>query len=69
MALSLAGRSKRFIDLSEQAFKRFAAKARLPEKLVLDTVLHTKEQFEAIWQNEKKHLPLSKECHRGHREA
>jgi len=60
MALSLAGRSKRFADLSKQAFKRFAAKARLPEKLVIDTVSKTKEKFEEVWQKEKEHLPLSK---------
>lgn len=37
-----------------------AARARLPEKLVLDTARETAARFREHWQAEKSHLPLTK---------
>lgn len=48
LALSFAG-SKRFEDVSIDAVKRFAAKAKLPAKLVLDTTLQTIDAFAGAW--------------------
>lgn len=48
MALTL-GRSKKMADLSLDQLAYLAAKARLPEKLVLDTARETVERFMAIW--------------------
>ena len=59
MALSLAGGDKKFADWSEDAFKRFAAKARLPEKLVLDARSQTIQRFHDVWAEEAKNLPMS----------
>lgn len=48
MALTL-GRSKQMTDLSLDQLSYFAAKARLPEKLVHDAALETVERFMSIW--------------------
>lgn len=48
MALTL-GRSKRMTDLSMDQLAYFAAKARLPEKLVLDAGIETVQRFMAVW--------------------
>jgi len=48
MALTL-GRSKKMADLSLDQLAYLAAKARLPEKLVLDTAKETVERFLAAW--------------------
>ncbi|MCP3663228.1 MAG: type II toxin-antitoxin system HipA family toxin [Gammaproteobacteria bacterium] len=48
MALTL-GRSKKMSDLSLDQLAYLAAKARLPEKLVLDTAKETVERFLAAW--------------------
>lgn len=53
-------RSKKFIDFTLDELSHFAAKAMLPEKLVLDTAKQTVEGFYEIWAKEKAHLPLTK---------
>lgn len=52
-------RSKRFDAFSEDELSHLAAKAMLPEKLVLDTARETVALFHHHWQAEKAHLPLS----------
>jgi serine/threonine-protein kinase HipA len=48
MALSLVD-SKRFDAVTLEQFARLAAKARLPEKITLDTVRETVEAFRSVW--------------------
>ncbi len=62
MALSLAG-TKAMYDVSKALFARFAAKARLPESVVVDTALETAGRFHEAWRQSasvkdlpKKHL-------------
>lgn len=55
MALKL-GRSKRWVDLSLDGLSYFAAKAQLPEKIVLDTARETVETFHEVWNKEKSSL-------------
>jgi serine/threonine-protein kinase HipA len=43
--------SKGFSSVTNAQFERFAAKARLPTKLVLDAVQETVERFAAAWRN------------------
>ena len=38
-----------------------AAKARLPERLVLNTAAETVDAFRTLWTNEKAHLALSRD--------
>lgn len=52
-------RTKRFDGFSEDELSHMAARARLPEKLVLDTAIETVARFHEQWQAEKKNLPLS----------
>jgi serine/threonine-protein kinase HipA len=54
-------RTKRFAEFSEDELTHLAAKARLPEKLVLDTARQTVALFHQNWQAEKKNLPLDKD--------
>ena len=54
------GRTKRMDEYSRDELSWIAAKARLPEKLVLDTAAETAARFEAVWTAEKTHLPLAK---------
>jgi serine/threonine-protein kinase HipA len=54
-------RTKRFSEFSEDELSHLAAKALLPEKLVLDTARETVASFHAHWQAEKKNLPLTKQ--------
>jgi len=54
-------RTKRFDEFSEDELSHLAAKARLPEKLVLDTARQTVALFHQNWQAEKKNLPLDKD--------
>lgn len=54
-------RTKRFDEFSEDELSHLAAKARLPEKLVLDTARQTVALFHQNWQAEKKNLPLAKD--------
>ena len=54
------GRTKRMDEYSRDELSWIAAKARLPEKLVLDTATETAARFNAAWSAEKKHLPIGK---------
>lgn len=58
MALKLV-KSKRMVDLSLEQLSALAAKAGLPEKLVLTTARETIKRFRKIWKKERKHLPLT----------
>lgn len=51
-------RTKRFDRYSEDEISHLAAKALLPEKLVLDTVRETVASFYHYWNAEKANLPL-----------
>ena len=53
-------KSKSMFDTSIDVLTRFAAKARLPEKLVLCAGTKTVERFMATWSEEREHLPLSR---------
>jgi serine/threonine-protein kinase HipA len=53
-------RSKRFEDFSEAELAHMAARARLPENLVLNTARETAALFHEHWRAAKKNLPLSK---------
>ncbi|WP_337909524.1 type II toxin-antitoxin system HipA family toxin [Vibrio cholerae] len=53
-------RSKKFSDFTLDELSHLAAKAMLPEKLVLDTAKQTVAGFHEIWAKEKAHLPLTK---------
>jgi serine/threonine-protein kinase HipA len=59
-ALSYA-RTRRMNKFSRDELAYMAGKARLPEKLVLDTAAETVARFHEVWRAEKKNLPLSKE--------
>lgn len=52
-------RTKRFDEFSLDELSHLAAKAILPEKLVLDTARETVSLFHKHWQAEKTNLPLS----------
>ena len=54
-------RTKSFTEYSEDELSHLAAKARLPEKLVLDTARETVALFHQHWHAEKANLPLSAE--------
>jgi serine/threonine-protein kinase HipA len=43
--------SKQFFSITKDQFERFAAKARLPSKLTLDTVHDTVSRFAEMWRN------------------
>ncbi|WP_301099048.1 HipA domain-containing protein [Otariodibacter sp.] len=53
-------RSKKFSDFTLDELSHLAAKAMLPEKLVLDTAKQTAAGFYEIWAKEKHHLLLTK---------
>lgn len=53
-------RTKRFDQFSADELSHLAAKAMLPEKLVLDTARETVDRFHQHWQVEKANLPLSR---------
>lgn len=55
-------RTRRFDEFSEDELRHLAARARLPEKPVVDEALQTVDSFHQHWQAEKKHLPLSAEA-------
>lgn len=61
MALKF-GKSKNMFALSRETLQYFAAKARLPERLVLDAAGETVNRFLATWEQERKHVPLPKEA-------
>jgi serine/threonine-protein kinase HipA len=52
-------RTKKMAALSKDELSHMAAKAELPEKLVLDTARETVERFRAVWEAEKRNLPLA----------
>lgn len=52
-------RSKKFSDFTMDELSHLAAKARLPEKLVLDTAEETVSLFHERWRSEKHNLALS----------
>ncbi len=54
-------RTKSFSEFSADELVHLAAKALLPEKLVLDTAHETVALFHQHWQAEKTNLPLAKE--------
>lgn len=51
-------RTKRFDGLSEDELVHLASKARLPERLVLDSARETVALFHQHWRAQKNHLPL-----------
>ena len=53
-------RSKKFKDFTLDELSHLAAKAMMPEKLVLDTAKQTFAGFHEIWAKEKVHLALTK---------
>lgn len=53
-------RTKRFDQFSREELSHLAAKALLPEKLVLDAARETVELFQQHWQAEKYHLSLTR---------
>lgn len=52
-------RSKRFDAFTEDELSHLAFKARLPQKLALDTARETVALFHQVWHTEKPHLPLA----------
>ena len=58
MALSLL-KSKSMYDLSIDTLARFAAKARLPEKLVLSAGVEMVQKFVDAWAAERDNLPIA----------
>ncbi|MFC3034316.1 type II toxin-antitoxin system HipA family toxin [Pseudoalteromonas fenneropenaei] len=52
-------RSKKFSEFTYDELSHLAAKAMLPEKLVLDTAKETVAAFHEIWNKEKANLPLT----------
>jgi len=53
-------RSRKFSDFTLDELSHLAAKAMLPEKLVLDTARQTVAGFHEVWAKEKNHLPLGR---------
>ncbi len=51
-------RTKRFDEFTFDELKHLAAKALIPEKVVLDTAIETVALFHEHWQKEKTNLPL-----------
>ncbi|RWB92783.1 MAG: type II toxin-antitoxin system HipA family toxin [Mesorhizobium sp.] len=51
-------RTKKMAEVTTDELKHLAAKARLSEKLVLDTASETVQRFRDVWQSEKTNLPL-----------
>ncbi len=53
-------KTKRFDEFTRDELAHMAGKARLPEKLVLDTAKETVAKFQEVWRSEKRNLPLTK---------
>ncbi len=53
-------RAKRFDEFTEDELAHMAARARLPERIVLNTARETAALFHERWRGEKKNLPLAK---------
>jgi serine/threonine-protein kinase HipA len=58
MALTYVKR-KFTAELSIDLLNYLSAKAKLPERLVINTAKQTVQKFLEVWENEKKHLLLS----------
>ena len=52
-------RTKLFSEFSEEELSHLAARALLPERLVLDTARETVAAFRQHWHAEKSYLPLA----------
>ena len=52
-------RTKKMAEFSADELRHLAAKALLPEKLVIDTAAETVRRFREIWDAEKNNLPLA----------
>lgn len=52
-------RTKKMTELTADELRYMAAKALLPEKLVIDTATETVQRFREAWEVEKKNLPLA----------
>ncbi|MET4262318.1 serine/threonine-protein kinase HipA [Bradyrhizobium sp. S3.12.5] len=59
MALKYS-RNKKMAEFSKDELKHLAAKARISEKLVLDTAAETVARFNQVWGEQKTKLPLEK---------
>jgi serine/threonine-protein kinase HipA len=59
MALKYS-RTKKMAEFSKDELKHLAAKARISEKLVLDTAAETVARFKQVWSEQKTQLPLEK---------
>jgi serine/threonine-protein kinase HipA len=57
MALNYS-RTKKMAEFSRDELKHLAAKARISEKLVLDTAAETVQRFKQVWSEQKTKLPL-----------
>jgi serine/threonine-protein kinase HipA len=57
MALKVV-RSKRWADFDKEELTQMAAKAGLPERLVLTTATDTVARFLEAWEREQPHLPM-----------
>ena len=51
-------RSSRFDEFSKEELSHMASRAKLPNKLVLDTARETAEGFREVWTAEKMNLPI-----------
>lgn len=52
-------RTRKMAELSIDELRYMAAKARIPEKVVVSTALETVDRFRSVWEAEKGHLPLA----------
>ena len=52
-------RTRKMVELSVDELRYMAAKALLPEKLVVSTALETVDRFHTVWDREKANLPLA----------
>jgi len=52
-------RTKKMTQFNTDELRHLAAKARLPEKLVIDTARETVQRFKEYWAMEKNNLPLA----------
>lgn len=52
-------RTRKMAELSIDELRYMAAKARLPEKLVISTAIETVDRFRTVWESEKRNLPLA----------
>ena len=54
-------RTNRFDEFSEDELAHLAAKAQLPQTLVIGTARETVELFHQYWRSEKQNLPLTQQ--------